>query len=171
MCIRDRARISPDIRIVTIMANHMSGDAFEAFDLEKEIKSGGMALLSSGRKALDIPAQMSDFLKMTIKGQTKICLLYTSGDGPMDEKDVRQAEIRFKQGIDEQRAEAIGADPRDQQDKFPRKLHQHADSQNPKQRILFFLRRPDIVQAQNRISHKQKKGHDAVITARSPRCV
>ena len=68
------ARISPDIRIVTIMANHMSGDAFEAFDLEKEIKSGGMALLSSGRKALDIPAQMSDFLKMTIKGQTKINL-------------------------------------------------------------------------------------------------
>lgn len=83
------ARISPDIRIVTIMANHMSGDAFEAFDLEKEIKSGGMALLSSGRKALDIPAQMSDFLKMTIKGQTKINLELTGSEDPLKAADRR----------------------------------------------------------------------------------
>ena len=83
------ARISPDIRIVTIMANHLSGDAFEAFDLEKEIKSGGMALLSSGRKALDIPAQMSDFLKMTIKGQTKFNLELTGSEDPLKAADCR----------------------------------------------------------------------------------
>ena len=77
------ARISPDIQIITIMHNHMAGGAVGPFDLEKELKSGGLALLASGRKALDIPSQMSDLLKTTLKGQLKLHVEPTGSEDPL----------------------------------------------------------------------------------------
>ena len=77
------ARISPDIQIITIMHNHMAGGAVGPFDLEKELKSGGLSLLASGRKALDIPSQMSDLLKTTLKGQLKLHVEPTGSEDPL----------------------------------------------------------------------------------------
>lgn len=77
------ADLSPDINIVTIMANHLSAGALQDIDWSQETQSAVRALLSSGRKTLDVPAQLSDLLKMTIKGQTKVNLEVSGSDGPL----------------------------------------------------------------------------------------
>ena len=77
------ADLSPDINIVTIMANHLSAGAFQDIDWSQETQSAVRALLSSGRKTLDVSAQLSDLLKMTIKGQTKVNLEVSGSDGPL----------------------------------------------------------------------------------------
>lgn len=64
--------VDPEISIVEIMAHHLTEDAVRKVDWKKELQNSGQALYASGKKALDIPAQLSDILKMTIKGQTKL---------------------------------------------------------------------------------------------------
>lgn len=77
------ADLSPEINIVTIMANHLSTGLLSDIDWPQETQSAVRALLSSGRKTLDVPAQLSDLLKMTIKGQTKVNLEIGGSDGPL----------------------------------------------------------------------------------------
>ena len=78
------ASLDPEINIVEIMANHLSGSLLQDFDLAKELREGGKSLLYSGRKTVDIPGQMSDLLKMAIKGQTKMNLEITGSEEPME---------------------------------------------------------------------------------------
>ena len=77
------ADISPDINIVTIMANHLSTGVLRDIDWSQETQNAVRALLSSGRKTLDVPSQLSDLLKMTIKGQTKVNLEVSGSDGSL----------------------------------------------------------------------------------------
>lgn len=87
------ARISPDIQIITIMHNHIAGGAFASLDIKKEMESGARALLASGRKALDIPSQMSDLLKNTLKGQTKLYVELTGSTDPLKAADRRMNKL------------------------------------------------------------------------------
>ena len=56
-------------------------------DLLAELKDGGKTLAASGRKAVALPAQLSDLLGMTIKGQTKVNLELTGSDEPLAQVD------------------------------------------------------------------------------------
>ena len=56
-------------------------------DWRHELKESGRALLKSSRKALDLPSQLSDILKMTIKGQTKVNLDLTGSEQPLHQID------------------------------------------------------------------------------------
>ena len=77
------ASLAPELNLVQIMANRMLGEAARDFDLLAELKDGGKTLAASGRKAVALPAQLSDLLGMTIKGQTKVNLELTGSDEPL----------------------------------------------------------------------------------------
>lgn len=68
------AKLDPDLNVVEIMANRLSAELLRDLDVKKELKEGGKSLLVSARKAADIPAQLSDLLNMSIKGQAKMNL-------------------------------------------------------------------------------------------------
>ena len=89
-------------------------------------------------------------------------------DGAMDQKDIGETQIRFEQGIDQQRAKAAGTDAGDEKDELPGELHQYPDGQNPGQRVPFFFRAADVVEAQDGIPDKQEQGHDAVVASSPP---
>lgn len=79
--------VSPSSNLVEIMKNHLSNRVLHDLDWERELKESGRALLKSGRKALDLPALLSDILKMTIKGQTKVNLDLTGSEQPLRQID------------------------------------------------------------------------------------
>ncbi len=81
------ASLAPELNLVQIMANRMLGEAARDFDLLAELKDGGKTLVASGRKAVALPAQLSDLLGMTIKGQTKVNLELTGSDEPLAQVD------------------------------------------------------------------------------------
>ena len=81
------ASLAPELNLVQIMANRMLGEAARDFDLLAELKDGGKTLAASGRKAVALPAQLSDLLGMTIKGQTKVNLELTGSDEPLAQVD------------------------------------------------------------------------------------
>lgn len=81
------ASLAPDLNLVQIMANRMLGEAARNFDLMAELKDEGKTLAASGRKAVALPAQLSDLLGMTIKGQTKVNLELTGSDEPLAQVD------------------------------------------------------------------------------------
>ena len=81
------ASLAPELNLVQIMANRMLGEAARDFDLLAELKDGGKTLAATGRKAVALPAQLSDLLGMTIKGQTKVNLELTGSDEPLAQVD------------------------------------------------------------------------------------
>lgn len=92
------------------------------------------------------------------------------GEGAMDKIDIRQAEIGFQKGIDDQRGNPLRPDPCDEEDKFPGKLYEHPDRQDPRDGIpLFLVRLAQVMEDQNGIPHKQDQGHHAMIPAGSAR--
>lgn len=81
------SRVCPQVNFIQIMANHLSGNLAEEFDLKREIRHAGRSFLSTSRKSLDIPAQISDALKMAIKGQGKLNLEITGSEEPLGQLD------------------------------------------------------------------------------------
>jgi len=75
--------LSPELNIVKIMEHHFSVGFLENFDAEKTIKQAGQAMYESASKGLHIPAQLSDVLKMNLKGQTKINMEITGSEQPL----------------------------------------------------------------------------------------
>lgn len=63
--------ISPGINIMQILVNYVSGKMLEDLDISKELKNACVSLFRSGRRMPNIPSQVSELLKMSIKGQTK----------------------------------------------------------------------------------------------------
>ena len=78
------ANIAPELNMVEIMADRMRERAMSREELADMLKDGGLAFLSSGRKALDVPGQLSDLLKMTVKGQTKVGLELMGSEDPLE---------------------------------------------------------------------------------------
>ena len=79
--------VSPSSNLVEIVKNHLSSHVLHDVDWKHELKESGRALLKSSRKALDLPSQLSDILKMTIKGQTKVNLDLTGSEQPLHQID------------------------------------------------------------------------------------
>lgn len=77
----------PDVNFMQIAANHMKKEFFEDFDPIEKTKKLGKSVVTSSRKAVEIPAQISDLLKMTIKGQTKMNLDVTGAEEPIRQLD------------------------------------------------------------------------------------
>lgn len=81
------AVISPEINLVQIMANRMSANFLRDFDWKHTLKSGARKLYESGSKAIELPAQLSDLLRMGIKGQARINLKLTDCEQPLSSLD------------------------------------------------------------------------------------
>ncbi|HEX9063008.1 MAG TPA: AarF/UbiB family protein, partial [Clostridia bacterium] len=79
--------ICPKINFVEILANHISGKIIEEFDISKEISKKFRSFANTLDKSIDIPSQIYDVLKMTIKGQTKMNLEITGSEEPLREID------------------------------------------------------------------------------------
>jgi ubiquinone biosynthesis protein len=74
------ADICPDINLIQITANRIPDGFLDMKDIKKELSELSVKALASGRKSLDIPSLISDILKMTVKGQTKVNVETTSSD-------------------------------------------------------------------------------------------
>lgn len=79
--------VSPQINFMQIMVNHMKTQKVKEFDLEKQLLNAGNQLYYSGKKVIDIPPQISDLLKMAIKGQAKFNLELIGSEEPLRELD------------------------------------------------------------------------------------
>lgn len=64
--------VSPDISLIQIMANRMSSVMLREFDWKKTLGGDLRRLCESGRKALDLPAQLSGWLDMELKGERRL---------------------------------------------------------------------------------------------------
>ncbi len=76
-------QLDPNINMVEIMANRMSSEFLQDFDPMDELKANAKILAYSSKKALGIPGQISDILKMAIKGQSKLNLELTGSEEPL----------------------------------------------------------------------------------------
>ncbi|AFA49065.1 ABC1 kinase family protein [Acetobacterium woodii] len=81
------ADISPEANFVRIMANHMSGQQVENFDLKTFVETNTRKMLISGEKAISVPGQISDFLSLANKGQIKLNLEVMGSEEPLAEID------------------------------------------------------------------------------------
>lgn len=78
------ANLNPDINFMQIITMHL---AEKELDIKKELKDVSVTAFHAIHKALNIPAYLSDILKMTVKGQTKINLEITGSEEPLAKID------------------------------------------------------------------------------------
>lgn len=81
------AACCPDVNFLQIVSGHLAGEAQEDFDLKKELLRKGRDFYNLFGKGIEIPAQLSDVLKMTVKGQTKLNLELTGSEEPLGHID------------------------------------------------------------------------------------
>ncbi len=74
----------PQINFMEIVRQHLAG---RKPDLKKELNEAAAAILSAMRKGLEVPVQLADILKMTVKGQTKVNLEITGSEEPLSKID------------------------------------------------------------------------------------
>ncbi|MFS0782590.1 ABC1 kinase family protein [Bacillus sp. 1P06AnD] len=77
----------PDVNFMEIAINHLTATALKDFDLKQELKNNGKSLLVTAKKASEIPAQLSDVLKLMLKGQAKFNLDVTGAEEPTRQLD------------------------------------------------------------------------------------
>lgn len=77
----------PDVSFLKIVSAHLAGEYAGEFDLSKELRHKARAFYNLFSKGIEIPAQLSDVLKMTIKGQTKLNLELTGSEEPLGNID------------------------------------------------------------------------------------
>ncbi len=75
----------PNVSMIEIVAEHVKQDF--RFDLRKEFLKLQRVIYRMSHKAVDIPGQISDILKMTLKGQTKVNLDLTGCEEPIQKID------------------------------------------------------------------------------------
>lgn len=63
--------ISPQISVMRVMENHFSQQAFQDFHADQGLKKIALTLFRSVRRMPDIPSQVSELLKMGIRGQLR----------------------------------------------------------------------------------------------------
>ncbi len=71
---------SPDVNFIEVISAHLSKSIWADYDLLQELKHTGKSTYALFKKSIDIPSQISDILKMTIKGQTKVNLELTAAE-------------------------------------------------------------------------------------------
>lgn len=77
------AKLNPDLNLLAVLSGHLRRDGLGKRSLADRLEEGGRSLLASGQKALDIPAQVSDLLKATVKGQTRLNLDLMGAEEPL----------------------------------------------------------------------------------------
>lgn len=78
--------LNPNTNIIHIAANHMPL-SFREIDFKKELKNTGRKLADASSRALDLPVQFSDLMKMANKGQLKVNLNITGSEEPFAKLD------------------------------------------------------------------------------------
>ena len=79
--------LNPEVSIIDIMAMQMSKDIFSEFSFMNGAKDKTKSLIFSSRKAMNIPTYISDLLKMTVRGQSKINIEITGSEEPLKKID------------------------------------------------------------------------------------
>jgi ubiquinone biosynthesis protein len=74
---------SPQVNFVQIMANHISGNMLKDIDLKKESLAAAISLNGFVKNSLALPEQLSNVLKMAMRGQTKINVALSTADEPV----------------------------------------------------------------------------------------
>lgn len=82
------AACCPDVNFVQVMSSHITKYFLSDFNLFDEIKQTGKSAYALSKKSLDIPVQLSDLLKMTIKGQTRLNMELSGADETL--RDLRK---------------------------------------------------------------------------------
>lgn len=75
--------VSPDINVLEVFKNHLSGEFLKNFDPAEELRKSWYSVYRSGRRALNIPSQVSELLKMGIRGQAKLNVELAGSERPM----------------------------------------------------------------------------------------
>ncbi len=77
------SQLCPEVDFVSAMAANIKEGLFEELDLGRELQQGAQTLYRSGKKALELPYQLSEFLKTAVRGQGKINLEITGSEKPL----------------------------------------------------------------------------------------
>lgn len=78
---------SPNTSLMEILARHFSAGIFNTANAEKELKHLLRKAAGSVEKISDIPLNLADIIKMTVRGQTKINLELTGSEEPLGKID------------------------------------------------------------------------------------
>ena len=78
---------SPNTSLMEILAKHFSAAAFTAKSAEKELRHLLRKGMGSMEKISDIPLNIADIVKMTVRGQTKINLELTGSEEPISKME------------------------------------------------------------------------------------
>lgn len=78
---------SPNTSMMEILARHFSAGTFNADNMEKEVRHLLRKAMGSVEKISDIPLNLADIVKMTVRGQTKINLELTGSEEPLSKID------------------------------------------------------------------------------------
>jgi len=84
----------PDVNFIQIAKASLSENILDELNFAEEIKKSGQSMFTLAQKAVDIPRQLSDLLKMAIKGQAKVNLDVTGAEEP-----IRQIDHMVDKGI------------------------------------------------------------------------
>lgn len=87
------ATVSPELNIVEVAADHIKAELRQEFDPKKEAAGLARRVYASSNKALDIPGLLSDLLKATVKGQTKLNMEFTGSNEPLSRIDKMVTEL------------------------------------------------------------------------------
>ena len=77
--------LNPEMNAFEVIKEYMSGYTRKHFDIKAELTSIGKRIVSSIQKSLDIPAQISDALRILSKGFSKVNMELSMSDD-MDDK-------------------------------------------------------------------------------------
>ena len=75
--------IDPHISIIEIAANHVTNHMANHFDLKKELTNSVQKLYNSSQNFLELPIQLSDIMRMMMKGRLKINLDIVESSVPL----------------------------------------------------------------------------------------
>ncbi len=75
------SKINPETNFLQIVGSHVSDGFLGNKDLKRELRHAGRAIYTFGKRAIDIPGQMTDLLKMASRGQAKFNLELVGSEG------------------------------------------------------------------------------------------
>ena len=78
---------SPTTSLMEILVQYFSAGAYSAASAEKELKHLLHKAMGSVEKMSDIPLNLADIIKMTVRGQTKLNLELTGSEQPLNRLD------------------------------------------------------------------------------------
>lgn len=81
------AACSPEVNFIQLVSGSVGSQFLADFDLKDELKKSGKTIYSMFSKGIEIPAQLSDLLKIFIKGQSKVNLDVTGAEEPIRQMD------------------------------------------------------------------------------------